>query len=557
MNQTQIIGHASSGSADLAPPRRCGTGTADSPDNFLLAYSKDSGGFPAGRRNPTEPRSGLSVSPAPASAMPSAEARETRRDVAGTNAPPDLNERTFVPHDKSPGTGEEGNLLAATPGDLAHMIHAAPAVERLAQIGFPVSAGAKTVDQLPGGLGSIAAGPTVGSPSIQTDIGTVSGRTCDTANPGSGKGIRTPSALDLPSAASDLENIVSEGADPMAAQPTAGNAQTAADPFFRPGGESSGRSANAVFGPPSNTLLSAEPAGLTRPPADPAFSVRPGTDTSPPRTGSGPPTGGFPEPATAIASRSAIAGEPAGTTAQSAPVSARMSPRLTAENATADGDTQNGPAQSSTAAPGQNQAGIAAQGAPDTNLSPLPGADPGGADGAGRNAAGLFLSEGELNHAGVSGAAGYPDEKFIPPANHHSRPDLPQARQVALQIAGAARMVPDRPVEISLNPEELGKLRMTLAASDGAISVTLLAERGETADLIRRHLETLAQEFRQIGYREVNFSFAGQGDGQQSDRSGDFGTGPKERLDLETASEGDSARTPVRITLTDRVDIRL
>ena len=73
-------------------------------------------------------------------------------------------------------------------------------------------------------------------------------------------------------------------------------------------------------------------------------------------------------------------------------------------------------------------------------------------------------------------------------------------RNVATQLIEVARALPDRPVEITLNPEELGKLRMTVMTSEGAISVSLLAERAETTELLRRHIEILSQEFQALGY---------------------------------------------------------
>jgi len=101
-------------------------------------------------------------------------------------------------------------------------------------------------------------------------------------------------------------------------------------------------------------------------------------------------------------------------------------------------------------------------------------------------------------------------------------------RQIATQLADLARQMPDRPVELTLNPEELGRVRMTLNASDNAISVTLAVERPETADLLRRSLDALAEEFRALGYSDVTFSFSG-GETQQDSpdsRSETHGTVP-------------------------------
>ncbi|NCO86071.1 MAG: hypothetical protein GW886_05515 [Rhodobacterales bacterium] len=88
------------------------------------------------------------------------------------------------------------------------------------------------------------------------------------------------------------------------------------------------------------------------------------------------------------------------------------------------------------------------------------------------------------------------------------------ARHVASQVADMAVRAEPRGAEIRLDPEELGRLRLALRVDGQSIQVMIAAERPETTDLIRRHIDLLAQEFRQLGYRDVSFSFAGsQGDG--------------------------------------------
>ena len=98
-----------------------------------------------------------------------------------------------------------------------------------------------------------------------------------------------------------------------------------------------------------------------------------------------------------------------------------------------------------------------------------------------------------------------------------NRPEV--MRHVAQQLAEVARRMPDRPIELALNPEELGRVRLTFTTTDGGIHIAVMAERGETMDLLRRHIETLAQEFRELGYKDVNFEFSqnGQNDAQNGE----------------------------------------
>lgn len=87
-------------------------------------------------------------------------------------------------------------------------------------------------------------------------------------------------------------------------------------------------------------------------------------------------------------------------------------------------------------------------------------------------------------------------------------------QQVAQQIAIAVTQQGGRATEISLNPEELGKVRLSMTANENTITLNLVAERPETTDLLRRNIETLAQEFRALGYDDINFSFGGDGAAQ-------------------------------------------
>ena len=89
-----------------------------------------------------------------------------------------------------------------------------------------------------------------------------------------------------------------------------------------------------------------------------------------------------------------------------------------------------------------------------------------------------------------------------------TRPEIPQ--MLARQLAEGLQSGAGRPVDLTLNPEELGRVRLSLSPLENGMTVNILAERGETLELMRRHIEQLAQEFRGLGYENVTFSF-GQG----------------------------------------------
>jgi hypothetical protein len=135
-------------------------------------------------------------------------------------------------------------------------------------------------------------------------------------------------------------------------------------------------------------------------------------------------------------------------------------------------------------------------------------------------------------------------------------PDLP--RHIAIQLASAARNgQPDRSVQVLLNPAELGHVRITLNAGDGTISVTVMTERPETLDLMRRHIDTLAQEFQRIGYRAAEFSFGGGHSAGSGNSAADRPTPQGPGGTLPDAIAPDAAPGPAAQVISDRLDLRL
>lgn len=80
-------------------------------------------------------------------------------------------------------------------------------------------------------------------------------------------------------------------------------------------------------------------------------------------------------------------------------------------------------------------------------------------------------------------------------------------RNAAAQAVEVIIRQPGKPVEIALNPEELGRVRMALTTTESGVSVVITSERPETLDLMRRHIDQLAQEFLRLGYENTAFEF--------------------------------------------------
>jgi flagellar hook-length control protein FliK len=97
-----------------------------------------------------------------------------------------------------------------------------------------------------------------------------------------------------------------------------------------------------------------------------------------------------------------------------------------------------------------------------------------------------------------------------------SGPDSPKptapdhGARASQQVAAALALSHDGRIEIRLDPEELGPVRVALEPADGTMTVHVSADRGETLDLLRRNSDQLARDLRDIGYRDVSFDFGSE-----------------------------------------------
>ena len=126
------------------------------------------------------------------------------------------------------------------------------------------------------------------------------------------------------------------------------------------------------------------------------------------------------------------------------------------------------------------------------------------------------------------------------------------------QVAEAIHRSPDKSVEVALNPVELGRVRMVLSATDAGINVSILADRPDTLDLMRRNIDDLGQSFAELGYEDIAFSFE-HGDQAEAGENPDH---PPESdiaaLDVHiSAASTPTAATPPRLSITpEGVDMR-
>lgn len=90
-----------------------------------------------------------------------------------------------------------------------------------------------------------------------------------------------------------------------------------------------------------------------------------------------------------------------------------------------------------------------------------------------------------------------------------------------------------REFQIRLDPAELGRVDVKLHINDkGEVNATMIVERPETLQMLRRDAQTLAQAFDQAGLKQgedsLSFSLRGDGQhGQQQEQQGRAGRGPE------------------------------
>lgn len=141
--------------------------------------------------------------------------------------------------------------------------------------------------------------------------------------------------------------------------------------------------------------------------------------------------------------------------------------------------------------------------------------------------------------------------------SHEADPRLPvQPRSVAAQIAEAVRTPSGNAVEVRLSPEELGRVRVSMSPGENGLVVQLVAERPETLDLLRRHVDILAAELRDAGFSDLEFAF--RHEGGQSDHASETAEDRYQDPEAGTPQSSDAPHPPLPTLATGSgLDIRL
>ncbi len=139
------------------------------------------------------------------------------------------------------------------------------------------------------------------------------------------------------------------------------------------------------------------------------------------------------------------------------------------------------------------------------------------------------------------------------------------ARYVATQIPEVVQTGETKQIEIRLDPQELGKVRISLGIQDLGGSVSIIVERPETLDLMRRHTDQLMREFRNAGWNNVDLSMEQQQFGGSPSMAEQQGEQPMRHAEQNQPSDGLVDQLPFQHEMVvaspnlqnDRLDVRL
>ena len=131
-------------------------------------------------------------------------------------------------------------------------------------------------------------------------------------------------------------------------------------------------------------------------------------------------------------------------------------------------------------------------------------------------------------------------------------------RDLATQIVSAANTRGNGGVvNLTLDPPELGRLEIVMEIADQGLRATLTAERQSTGDMIKRHLELLAEQFEDAGFDDIDLNF-----GEPSLTGGDAETGERDPVNepssatITTETQA-TARSNRLVSAIGQIDMRL
>jgi hypothetical protein len=123
------------------------------------------------------------------------------------------------------------------------------------------------------------------------------------------------------------------------------------------------------------------------------------------------------------------------------------------------------------------------------------------------------------------------------------QPNAVPVSAIAEQIKTHSALGKPSTIELTLTPEDLGKIRLVMVPEGNKIRIVVHTDRPETLDLIRRNTDAFSADLRQAGYSSASFSFGGS-NGREADHQGQPGSGPNYELPVDDADPSPAKTKP-------------
>lgn len=129
----------------------------------------------------------------------------------------------------------------------------------------------------------------------------------------------------------------------------------------------------------------------------------------------------------------------------------------------------------------------------------------------------------------------------------------PDARAAIERAIGSIERSGDGVVEVTLDPPELGKLKISYEMVGDGLSARVTASDPASLELLRRHAESLLEDLRALGFDAIDLAFSHGGDDSRDAERGE--PSPADVADAIVLE--DAAAPRAALYLGDRLDIRL
>ncbi len=124
-----------------------------------------------------------------------------------------------------------------------------------------------------------------------------------------------------------------------------------------------------------------------------------------------------------------------------------------------------------------------------------------------------------------------------PGTSERARAEPVAARSIVDQVVRLMTRAPgDGVIEIRLQPEELGRVRLSMTPTELGVTVQITAERYETLDLLRRNIDLLEADLLEQGFANLTFDFGSETAGDDTPGF-DAGSEP-DRREAQTERQG-------------------